>query len=235
MNDRLLEELFYERLSGALLTTLLFFFLGLILGSLLLVWLHKKQWLKRAHPFLKIINFIYYLYIPLLFGMALGLFTLTSKIKAYSFEAVGISLNEVKQTQLPQFEQYVGSEIEKITGNPPLSNEQIVDSYLKQNPTKVNPSLIRYILIKVLDYTLEQGTTRAQKLEKIKQEGGKFLANQTFQVVKKAIELEMKKWFKLLYVVIGLGFFIGLIIPTIEIYINFRIQLKKQEKIPSQT
>ena len=54
--DQIILEVFWKTLPKAILFSLLFFFLGLVLGVVMLVWLHKKQLLKRETPALKILN-----------------------------------------------------------------------------------------------------------------------------------------------------------------------------------
>ena len=181
--DQIILEVFWKTLPKAILFSLLFFFLGLVLGVVMLVWLHKKQLLKRETPALKILNYIYYLYIPLLFGLSLLVVSLAYNIKKFTYEMVEVALQEAKKETLPDFERYVGQEIENITGKPPLSNEEIVDAYLQRNAARANNSATRLILKKALDYSLGKGKERDKKLTKIKKTGGKFLANQVYSVV----------------------------------------------------
>lgn len=215
--------------------SIIYAFLGLVIGSLIVFFLKKVGYLKREYLILKIITKLYFVFIPILFLIyfwGAGAAWKTGNIAIKSIDEVMIELQE---KMYPIFADYINTEIKKTIHLDEIpSNEAIVKQFLGDNLTNEESSLYRTTLHislkKILDITVGDDIDKEKRVAALSNISSGKALEYGFDKIKSELHKQIRQYLAIFLIPLTLIFLGSLLVIAIEILISIRYLNKKMKE-----
>lgn len=221
----------FEFIRQAIILSYLYTFsyavLGFFIGTAIVAILWFKGFLKRKNIILKVLTTLYYIYIPIVIGLFAWAYKADNHLQKTTLVTIDNALEASKKGVYPQFRSFVSQNIDKITGTPPKSNQEIVDLFIKEHLKEqkyVYKFVVRFVLTHALDYGLGN---EQQRKEKLKDGLAKTLLDTSFDKIKDKLHSIIGGYFTQVKVSTILILLVLLLIPATEIIVSYRIRKKR--------
>lgn len=223
---------YLELIWSQLFSSILFAFVGLLVGAGIVFLLKRRKYLERNHVLLKLLVKIYFVYFPFVFlfsfWFAGSLWTTTNLFENEITKVV----TEIENKTYPVFIKFVNEEVDEFLAKESLAtNDEIVSRFiaevLDQEASAVYKYTMRLSLTTLLEYMIGKDSEREKRIRILSEGVSKDLLKVGFDVIKKEVRLKAIQILLLFLIPIVLGFLGAMFFPTVEIFI-YNLFFKKR-------
>lgn len=215
-----------------LFSSILFAFIGLLVGAGIIFLLNKRKYLERNHVLLKFLTKIYFVYFPFVFLFSFwftgSLWTTTNLVENEITKVVV----EVEHKIYPVFIKFVNEKVDEFLAKESLAtNDEIVSRFIEEVLDQEASAIYKYTmslsLKTLLEYMIGKDSEREKRIRILSEGMSRDLLKVGFDVIKEQVRLKAIQVLLLFLIPVVLGFFSAMFFPTLEIIIYNRFFLKK--------
>ncbi len=205
-------------------SSILYAFIGLLVGIAVLLLLKKRHYLERAYTFLKLLTRLYFVYIPIVFFFTFWFMgSLWTTTKLFEKEVTEVIV-EIENKTFPIFTNYINESIEEFLAKESIpTNKEIVSNFLANYIDKNTSSMYQYsmqiCLTTMLEYMIGKDSEREKRIRILSEGVSTSLFKVGFTYLKEEVKRRVMQLLVLLLIPIIIGFFGAMSFPTLEIFI----------------
>jgi len=216
-----------------------YFFLGLLVGILIIFLLRKGGYLKREHDFMKVIVSLYYLYFPIVFALMFWFTGTILEVRAETHKAVDKVFLYMADHGSRELKAFFDTNVDAYLSETELpSNKQMaidfVESEYLKNQYYIFKQTLRITIETLLDYTIGDATNPQKRIKALTDGVSVSIFQAALSPIKKSVIMDLDMIFGVFLIPIIFGFFGAMSLPSLEIAYAAYLRRKATQVIETE-
>lgn len=228
-----MKDLVFDHFFSSIGAAVSWWFLGVLIGVGIVIFLKKKGVLSRENKVLKFFTYTYYLGIPFFIGLFTGNYGVIRNVEQEAIFSTTELISSIEKETYPAFHHYVTETFDSIPLD--LTKEEFIDNFLGTQDSEggfVENEIVSYVLDYSLDYAAEKVMTKTSEAVHLDSEifsaTVKAMANgdmdeihhDLYLLLEDVVGSFVSSMFSPYYVTNFLIFLMAILFPVIEISIS---------------
>jgi hypothetical protein len=215
---------YLDLLWMGLSSSILYAFIGLLVGVGVIVLLNKRHYLKREYLFLKILTKMYFVYFPIVFFLAFWFVgSLWTTMKLLEKEVTEVVL-EIEEKTYPIFVKYVDESLDGFLAEESIpTNKEITSGfaakYLDKNTSSIYQYSMGICLVTILEYMIGKDSEPEKRRQILSNGIATSILKVGFDFIKEEVKRKVLELLLILLIPIVIGFLSAMFFPSMEIII----------------